>query len=134
MSTHKYDLWIVIKPAYDIPGQWVAHCLNVDVISQGNSAEHSFEMNLEAVAQVIVDDLTRNVDPLNRRAPNEFWLELHDLMRLGKCLEVKESFKRANESGTTATTIITISAFCEINTAYNPLLKLCSIVSFIEVL
>lgn len=47
---------IKIFEAPDIPGVWVAHCVNYDVISQGNSPVHAFEMVIEAL-QMILDEI-----------------------------------------------------------------------------
>lgn len=41
--------------AKDVPGQWVAHDITSDVVSQGNSPEHALKMLLEAIAIVASD-------------------------------------------------------------------------------
>jgi len=57
-----------------LDGQWVAHCLNLDLVSQGNSPEHAIQMIFEATAQVVADDLRSGQDPAGRRpAPKELW-------------------------------------------------------------
>lgn len=71
-----YNLWFVIRPAKDVRGQWVAHCLDLDVVTQGNSLRHALEMAHEAAQSTILDDLNAGEDPLDRRAPREFWDEM----------------------------------------------------------
>jgi hypothetical protein len=74
-----FRIWITIGKASDVPGQWAAHCLDVDVVTYGNSPRHAFDMVQEAVAMVIEDDLNRGADPTDRVAPAEDWIELADL-------------------------------------------------------
>jgi predicted RNase H-like HicB family nuclease len=38
-----------IYPAPDLKGQWIAHCHESDVVTQGNSAAHASEMLREAL-------------------------------------------------------------------------------------
>jgi len=68
-----FDLHIVVWPAEDVPGQWLAHCLELDVVSQGNSLAHAVAMIREAVGLVLSDDLSKGLDPQRRRAPQEDW-------------------------------------------------------------
>jgi predicted RNase H-like HicB family nuclease len=70
---YPFNLHVVLWPAEDIPGQWLAHCLELDVVSQGNSLPHALEMVKEAVGDVLVSDLQRGLDPGRRRAPQEEW-------------------------------------------------------------
>lgn len=58
-----YKTWVLLRPAEDLAGAWVAHSLEFDVVSQGNSAEHAMEMVAEAVNMVVQDDLNDGRDP-----------------------------------------------------------------------
>ena len=40
---------VIIYPAPDLEGQWLAHCLETDIISQGNSVADALEMMAEAI-------------------------------------------------------------------------------------
>ena len=82
-----YNFWVVVRPAEDLPGQWVAHCLDLDVVSQGTSLQHAVEMVGEAIGLTAVEDLIASRDPLIRRAPEEFWADLYTLLREGKKVE-----------------------------------------------
>jgi predicted RNase H-like HicB family nuclease len=70
----KANLIVLVMPAEDLPGQWIAHCLNLDLVTQGNSIEHALEMAGEAIQMVVADDLRDGLDPLERPlAPRECW-------------------------------------------------------------
>jgi hypothetical protein len=85
------NLTVLVTPAQDLPGQWVAHCLNIDIVTQGDSIQHALAMAREAVLMVVRDDLIRGRDPLQRRpAPEECWEPLIALHRHGRPLS---SFK-----------------------------------------
>ena len=65
---------VLICPAQDLPGQWVAHCLNWDLVSQGASPSHAMRMIAEAVVLAIDEDLSADLDPSERKpAPAELW-------------------------------------------------------------
>lgn len=72
-----YQFWVKFWPAPDLPGQWIAHCLDFDVVTQGNSLPHTMTMAHEAITMTICDDLDEGRDPAERRAPQEFWNELY---------------------------------------------------------
>lgn len=78
-----YNLWVLIKPSVSLKGQWVAHCLELDVVSQGNSLAHALQMAAEAVSLVVADDLSVGRNPTDRRAPEEYWKELHSVIEHG---------------------------------------------------
>lgn len=65
--------WALITRAGDVPGTWVAHCLEFDVASCGDSPRHALEMLYDAVGTCLVDDLNHGFDPYDRRAPEEEW-------------------------------------------------------------
>ena len=66
-------LWLKVSRARDVPGEWVAHCLDFDVVTQGNSRAHALRMVREAVEIVVREDLAAGRNPHARRAPPEFW-------------------------------------------------------------
>lgn len=59
----------ILTRASDVPGAWVAECIPLGVITQGDSLQHAIEMLVEAVDLVVDDDLARGADPLKVRAP-----------------------------------------------------------------
>jgi predicted RNase H-like HicB family nuclease len=59
--------WIYITRAEDIEGCWVAHCVDFNIISQGDSPQQALEMVREALGMTLADDLNRGLDPNKRR-------------------------------------------------------------------
>lgn len=79
------NVWVLATPAEDVPGEWVAHCLSLDVISQGSSLDEALQAVREAILMIVQDDLANNLDPLERRsAPRECWEAFTEVMRLGQ--------------------------------------------------
>ena len=83
MNIREYNFWYVLKRAEDVPGEWVAHCLELDVVSQGTSLKHAMSMLSEACFMTVCDDLIASRDPLDRRAPAEYWNELYNIINHG---------------------------------------------------
>lgn len=78
------NLWVVVEPTPDVPGEWLAHCLDLDTASQGTSPAHALSLLVEAIAMAVSDDLSRKADPFERRAPEEDWDRLWQIMREGE--------------------------------------------------
>ncbi len=72
-ATRTFSFNVFLTRAPDVAGQWVGHCLEVDVVSQGNSLRHAYEMTREAVEMVVLDDLDLGREPTLRSAPREEW-------------------------------------------------------------
>ena len=67
-------LSILIIPSEDVPGLWVSHCLDMDLISQGDNPNKAFRAIMEGVVMMAEDDLSNDLDPLGRdKAPQEDW-------------------------------------------------------------
>src|SRR5882724_3261643 len=79
-----FNLWVVVRPAEDLPDQWVAHCLDLDVVSQGNTFQQAMEMVFEASSMIVADDIVAGRDPSSRRAPENFWEELIAIVTTGQ--------------------------------------------------
>lgn len=70
------SLTYLIFPSGEIPGVWIGHCLEIDVVSQGkegDGAESALQMTLEAAAITIEFDRREGRDPFDRMAPEECW-------------------------------------------------------------
>jgi len=77
---------VILRPVVELPGQWVGHCLDLDVVSQGRSPSHALEMTVEACTMVLMEDRKRGLDPARRRAPIEFWQEFGVLVGRARAL------------------------------------------------
>jgi hypothetical protein len=84
LKTLRLDCSILVYAAPDVPGQWVSHCLNFDIMSQGNSPSHARASLVEAVALSAADDheVGRSVFERNL-APVEDWERFEEIMRSG---------------------------------------------------
>ncbi|HVY65901.1 MAG TPA: hypothetical protein VHH11_13850 [Gammaproteobacteria bacterium] len=77
-----FNVWVLARPAADLPEQWIAHVLNLDVVTQGNSLAHALDMAVEATLMVLSDDIAEGRNPQARRpAPPECFKELHEVQR-----------------------------------------------------
>ena len=68
-----HTLWFIAHPSDDVPGDWEAHCLEFDLISQGQSLIEALELCLESAAIHVRESLREQRDPYATRAPDEFW-------------------------------------------------------------
>lgn len=86
-----FNLWVLVTPAEDVPGEWVGHCLDLDVVSQGVSSESALEATKEAVLMVLRDALGEDRHPMEgrRRAPQGYWNQLSLVLRDGVTSETK---------------------------------------------
>lgn len=87
-----YSCWIVVEPAEDMPGTWVSHCLNFDVVSYGDSVVDAVVSVCEAVEDVVIDDLSNGLDPLQRGSttPSGCWERLKKIVEAGKPVKMSE--------------------------------------------
>lgn len=86
-----YPVWILVKRSPDSEG-WESHCLELDVVSQGETAKEAYDMGVEAAKLAMQWDLEEGHDPRVRRpAPAECYEDLHYLIDKGKKLEAKEA-------------------------------------------
>ena len=89
-KTLVFASWVIVEPAEDIPGVWVGHWLELDVISQGDSPQGAIDAVAEAAAMTVVDDLQRNADLSERRAPSEFWERLAHVLKHGDQVKIAD--------------------------------------------
>lgn len=85
-ATSKFcNVWVVATKAEDVPDEWVAHCLDLDIISQGSTLDEALEAVSEAILMAVAEDLANDDDPLDRsQAPDECWSFLNAVIRNGK--------------------------------------------------
>ena len=76
--TERETALVLLYPAADVPGEWVAHVLDYDLVTQGRLPDHAVEMAEEALAIVLSEGGTR------RRAPEEEWQRAYGVMRDGQ--------------------------------------------------
>jgi predicted RNase H-like HicB family nuclease len=87
MNTREYNFWFVFKRAEDVPGEWVGHCLDIDVVTQGTSLEHALAMLGEACLMTVCDDIGSHREPLDRRAPQSYWDIMYNMVQHGRSVD-----------------------------------------------
>jgi predicted RNase H-like HicB family nuclease len=61
-------------PSEDIAGQWIVHCLELDVVTQGDSAENAVQMLDDALNILAYENMKDGRPPFEfRSAPPEDW-------------------------------------------------------------
>ena len=93
-----YNAWVVLSPAEDVAGAWLAHALEFDVVTQGHSAEDAYRMAADAVRMVLTEDLREGRDPYVRRAPDECWEPLREILEHGERLDRPHCLEGLRES------------------------------------
>lgn len=85
MRIFERNFWLLVKPADDVPGQWVGHCLELDILSVGESVQEAIQRTSEAMCESIMDDIQHGRSPLARRpAPPEYTTELNRVLSEGR--------------------------------------------------
>lgn len=59
----------ILYPAPDLDGQWIAHCLQRDIITQGNSPSHALVMMAEAIDLIAGQNLIAGRAPSSGSSP-----------------------------------------------------------------
>jgi len=75
MSTKDYNkktFIAILKPSKDLKNQWVAHCLDLDLVTQGNSISHAYNMMIEAINIIIKCSNDMGVES-GKLAPEKYW-------------------------------------------------------------
>lgn len=76
---------VLVSRAPDLPGQWIAHCLDLDLVTQGTSIEDALRMAKEMIHLTVEDDVERGLDPFERpMAPDEDWDRMLRVLRRGR--------------------------------------------------
>jgi hypothetical protein len=86
---------VLVYPAPDVEGQWIAHCLELDMIAQGDSNEHARAVLDDQFHVLLEYNLQHGLVPIQvRPAPPEIWeaAGLHQ----PDSLEVRAVFRTTN--------------------------------------
>lgn len=79
---------VLLTAAADVPGEFVAHCLDYDIMSQGRDPLHALKMVQEAIQLMAEHECNKGRDLLRRRhAPNADWTLFYKIMKTGKRIE-----------------------------------------------
>lgn len=72
--TVEFPLRVVLYPAPDLEGQWIAHGLETDIVTQGDSARHALAMMADALQSLTTYHVLHRRPSLKLRpASPEVW-------------------------------------------------------------
>lgn len=83
-----FRTWALFRPAEDLPGHWVAHCLDLDVVTSGMDLSQAIGHIMEASQMTIEEDLKAGLEPHTRRAPQQHWDELKRVVEHGTAVSM----------------------------------------------
>ncbi|MFZ4580441.1 MAG: type II toxin-antitoxin system HicB family antitoxin [Myxococcota bacterium] len=87
MATELLNVSILFKPSKKLRGVWVAHVLDFELVTQGDSLKHAFQMALEAIGLVILADREAGKDRARRKAPARYWDAFRRVTEEGRPIE-----------------------------------------------
>jgi hypothetical protein len=94
-----FDFHILVYPAPDVEGDWVAHSLELDMIAQGTSQDHALQMLHEAFETVVRYNADHGLVPIQIRfAPPEAW-QAAGVAR-PESIEIKSTWRSTPEPST----------------------------------
>ncbi len=106
--TVEFPLRVLIYPAPDVEGQWIAHGLETDIVTQGDSPDHALEMMGDAL-KTTIDFVTRHrllgsrgLPFALRPAPREVWDLIGDAVPSGITARATISPKQARKNAPTS--------------------------------
>lgn len=67
--------FFLVYEAQDVPGLWIGHCLDHDLVVQTSSAREAVDALYKALA---------TVEPKTRQAPMPYWLHLYTALAEGR--------------------------------------------------
>jgi len=92
LGTKERPLVCVVRRCKDLPDEWLAHCLTVDVMTQGGSMQHSLEALGESLELCRKDDEARGLDFYERPpAPDEYWSDVTEVPGAPNATAVKST-------------------------------------------
>jgi hypothetical protein len=59
VKSERYALGCLFVRCQDVPGAWLAECVPLNVVTQGDNLGHAIDMLLDAIKLSLEDDLTR---------------------------------------------------------------------------
>jgi hypothetical protein len=80
----------VARAAPDVPGQWIAHCLDLDIVTQGESFKEAMMSICEAVDMALEEGAPEGYS----RAPEKFWELFKRISETGERAEMEDLFAR----------------------------------------
>lgn len=91
MHPQNYNFKALIVRSESAPEIWVSVCLELGVISQGDSPGEARQNLQEAVEMVLIDDLSQGLDPYGRRPAEEKYQRIYtELLSHGRPVDLSK--------------------------------------------
>lgn len=92
MGRRNYNFRALIHRSENAPHIWVAHCLELGLVSQGDTPAQARDAIEEAVQMIVVDDLNEGLDPLDRQPSEEKYQRMaKDLFERGRSVDLSKN-------------------------------------------
>ena len=91
-NSYAFETLVYVYPADDVPGQWIAHAIENDVVTVGDDVEHAIHMGIEAAVCVAFEDYSLGIDPRERgkKTPSEVRERAYRLVEEGEPCAFKD--------------------------------------------
>jgi hypothetical protein len=74
MDATTYKVSVLVTEGEDVSGEWVARCLDLDLVAKGGSLDAALDAIRETVIVALEDDLANGRDPADRpRSADRYW-------------------------------------------------------------
>ncbi|RME20443.1 MAG: hypothetical protein D6798_20480 [Deltaproteobacteria bacterium] len=91
MDQRTYNFHVLIHRSETAPHIWVAHCLELGLVSQADSPAAARDAIEEAVTMIVLDDLNAGLDPLDRQPSEEKYQQMaKDLFERGRTVDLSQ--------------------------------------------
>jgi hypothetical protein len=94
-----HTLWFIGRPSDDVPGDWEAHCLEFDLVAQGEKLLEALELAIEAAGIHIRESLRDQRNPYSARAPKKFWELRSSIIEAGEMLSADQFHELVHNGG-----------------------------------
>jgi hypothetical protein len=98
-EVERVNLWSIVKPADDMPDQWVALCVQWNLMAQAPSFKEALDCLGAVMRAAIDDDLKHGLDPLKRKGADPKYQEMLTFIQMhGKTVRHDDLFKTASRT------------------------------------
>jgi hypothetical protein len=84
-----HSLWFIIQPS-EVEGDWEAHCLDFDIITQGETPRQALNIAIESADFTIRRCREEGRDPYEGSAPPEYWALRDQIIAVGTLVKTAE--------------------------------------------
>jgi hypothetical protein len=116
MTKNTPPLAYLVYEAADLPGQWVSHCLNFDLVSQGDSASDAIDSIVDAVNLVLAEATASDY----RMAPDYLWDQWASVLEEGEKVDIDDLDDAMKRDGRRAGFTWFVAGFLRVSAEQKP--------------